>query len=80
LEDIYKEQARLRQLSKLKNVKDKLPSFSPSLGPNDHNDNGNDDDHKEMKGRVIEVISKSNGLSPRHTSVQKPLLKMLQKR
>ena len=34
LENLYKEQARLRQLSKLKNVKDKLSSLS-SLGSND---------------------------------------------
>jgi DNA modification methylase/ParB-like chromosome segregation protein Spo0J len=69
LEDIYKEQARLRQLSKLKNVKDKLLS----LGSDDHNDNDNDDEiqtvkedkEKEEKGRVIEVISKSHGLSPK---------------
>jgi ParB-like chromosome segregation protein Spo0J len=51
-EDIYKEQARIRQLSKLNNVKDKLP-----LGSSDHND--------QEKGRVIEVISKRQGLSPK---------------
>jgi len=65
LEDIYKEQARLRQLSKLKNVKDKLPSLS--LGSNDHNDNNNDNSiiKEEVKGRTIEVISKKNELSPK---------------
>jgi len=66
LEDIYKEQARLRQLSKLKNVKDKLPSSS--LGSNDHNENDNDEDpiiEEETKGRAVEVISKKNDLSPK---------------
>ena len=68
MEDIYKEQARLRQLSKLKYVKDHLPS----LGPNDHNDNVNkkiqslkEDGEGEEKDRVVEVISKSHGLSPK---------------
>jgi DNA modification methylase len=65
LEEIYKEQARLRQLSKLKDVKDRLPTSS---GPNDHNDNENDNDIqtiKEDRGRGIEVVSKSHGLSPK---------------
>ena len=66
LEDLYKEQARLRQLSKLKNVKDNLPS---SLGPNDHNDNKEENptatDTEEEKGRTIEVLSKSHGISPK---------------
>jgi hypothetical protein len=64
LEDIYKEQARLRQLSKLKNVKDKIAS---SLRSNDHNDNNNDNSitTEEVKGRTIEVISKKNDLSPK---------------
>ena len=52
LEGIYKEEAKLRQLSKLNNVKDKLP-----LGSNDHNG--------QEKGKVIEVVSKKNGLSPK---------------
>jgi ParB-like chromosome segregation protein Spo0J len=52
LEDIYKEQAKLRQLSKLNNVKDKLP-----LGSDDHNG--------QEKGRVIEAISKQHDLSPK---------------
>ena len=69
LEDIYKEHARLRQLSKLKNVNDKIPSL-PSLGSNDHNDvnNNKTNDNQivtEEKGRVIEVISKKNNLSPK---------------
>jgi ParB-like chromosome segregation protein Spo0J/DNA modification methylase len=69
LEDLYKEQARLRQLSKLKNVKDKLPTSS--LGSNDRNDNDNDNDNdnsitKEVvKGRTSEVVSKKNDLSPK---------------
>jgi 16S rRNA G966 N2-methylase RsmD len=66
LEGIYKEQARLRQLLKLKNVKDKLPS---SLWSNDHNEN-NVKNHtingkEENKGRVIDIISKNNDLSPK---------------
>jgi 16S rRNA G966 N2-methylase RsmD len=67
LEEIEREKARLRQLSKLKNVKDRLPSFL-SLGSNDHNDNCNDKEIrtlKEEKGRVIEFVSKSHGLSPK---------------
>ena len=65
LEDVYKEQARLRQLSKLKNVKDKLPTSS--LGSNDHNDNDNDNSitKEEVKGRTNEVVSKKNDLSPK---------------
>jgi site-specific DNA-methyltransferase (adenine-specific) len=64
LEDICKEQARLRQLSNLKNVKDKIAS---SLGSNDHNDNENNNSiiKEEVKGRTIEVISKKNDLSPK---------------
>jgi len=64
LEDLYKEQARLRQLSKLKNVKDKIAS---SLGSNDHNNNENKNSiiKEEVKGRTIEVISKKNELSPK---------------
>jgi 16S rRNA G966 N2-methylase RsmD len=65
LENIYKEQAKLRQLSKLKNVKDKIAS---SLRSNDHNDNNNDNyitTEDEVKGRTIEVISKKNDLSPK---------------
>jgi predicted methyltransferase len=66
LEDLYKEQARLRQLSKLKNVKDKIES---SLGSNDHNDNENKNSiikgDGKAKGKTIEVISKSHGLSPK---------------
>ena len=50
LEDIYKEQAKLRQLSKLKNVKDKLPSSS-SLGSNDHNDNDKDNEDSIIKDK-----------------------------
>ena len=62
LQDIYKEQARLRQLSKLKNVKDKLSSSSSSsLGSNDHNDNS----IIEEEGKTIEIISKKNELSPK---------------
>ncbi|HEX6294782.1 MAG TPA: ParB N-terminal domain-containing protein [Nitrososphaeraceae archaeon] len=69
LEDIYREQARLRQLSKLRNVKDKLTSL-PSLGSNDHNDSNhsyqaNTQIVTEVKGRTIEVISKKNDLSPK---------------
>jgi ParB-like chromosome segregation protein Spo0J len=52
LEDIHKELARLRQLSKLNDVKDKI-----SLGSNDHNG--------QEKGRVVEVVSKKQGLSPK---------------
>lgn len=66
LEDKYKEQARLRQLSKLKNVKDNLSS---SLGSNDHNDKEENltatETKKEEKGRSIEVLSKNHGLSPK---------------
>ena len=67
LEALYKEQARLRQLSKLKNVKDKL---SLSFGSNDHNDSNhsykaNTQIVTEEKGRVIEVVSKKNHLSPK---------------
>ena len=40
LEEHLQRQARLRQLSKLKNVKDKLPLPS-SIAPNDHNDRNN---------------------------------------
>jgi site-specific DNA-methyltransferase (adenine-specific) len=74
LEDIYKEQARLRQLSSLKNVKDKLSlsssSSSPSLGSNDHNDNNNEKNltikiEEDEKGRVIDIVSKHHGLSPK---------------
>ena len=61
LEDIYKEQARLRQISKLKNVKDRLP-LSVSLGSNDHNDDSIIEEEKE-KGKTIEIISKKNELS-----------------
>jgi ParB-like chromosome segregation protein Spo0J len=66
LEDIYKEQARLRQLSNLKNVKYKLTSL-PSSGSIDHNDNKNYNSitKEELKGRTIEVISKKNDLSPK---------------
>jgi DNA modification methylase len=64
LEDIYKEHARLRQLSKLKNVNDKIPSL-PSLGSNDHNDNDNSNTKEEVKGRTSEVVSKKNDLSPK---------------
>jgi ParB-like chromosome segregation protein Spo0J/DNA modification methylase len=65
LEALYKEQARLRQLSKLKNVKDKLPTSS--LGSNDRNDNDNDNSitKEEVKGRTSEVVSKKNDLSPK---------------
>jgi ParB-like chromosome segregation protein Spo0J len=63
LEDLYKEQARLRQLSKLKNVQDKLPTSS--LGSNDHNDNDNLNTKEEVKGRTSEVVSKKNNLSPK---------------
>jgi ParB-like chromosome segregation protein Spo0J len=68
LEDVFKEQARLRQLSKLKNVKDKLPTSS--LGSNDHNDDDDDDNDnsitkEEVKGRTSEVVSKKNDLSPK---------------
>ena len=65
LEEIEREKAKLRQLSKLKNVKDEITS---SLGSNDHNDNRIDDIHIENieeKGKVIEVVSKSHGLSPK---------------
>ena len=70
LEGIYKEQARLRQLSKLKNVKDKLPLPSTSLGSNDHNDRNNNNnsirkEEEDIKGRTVEVISKKNDLSPK---------------
>ena len=64
LEDLYKEQARLRRLSKLKNVKDRLP-LSVSLGSNDHNDNDNSNTKEEVKGRTSEVVSKKNDLSPK---------------
>ena len=67
LEDVFKEQARLRQLSKLKNVKDKLPTSS--LGSFDHNDNENKNtiikEDGKAKGKTIEVISKSHSLSPK---------------
>ena len=63
LEDVHKEQARLRQLSKLKNVKGKLPTSS--LGSNDHNDNDNLITKEEVKGRTSEVVSKKNDLSPK---------------
>ena len=69
LEDIYKEQARLRQLSNLKNVKNKLISSLPSLESNDYNDSYKDNsitnDNEEVKGKTIEVISKKNALSPK---------------
>jgi predicted methyltransferase len=69
LEDLYKEQARLRQISKLKNVKDKLSSLS-SLGSKDHNDSNHSSKANTQivtaeKGRVVEVISKKNELSPK---------------
>jgi len=63
LEDVYKEQARLRQLSKLKNVKDKLPTSS--LGSNDRNDNDNSITKEVVKGRTSEVVAKKNDLSPK---------------
>jgi ParB-like chromosome segregation protein Spo0J len=49
LEALYKEQARLRQLSKLKNVKDTLP-----LPSNEVNDE---------KGETADIISKKTGIS-----------------
>ena len=62
LEDIYKEQARKRQLSNLKNVKDNLSS----LGSNDPNEkNQTIQREEEEKGRVIDVVSKNHGLSPK---------------
>jgi DNA modification methylase len=66
LEDLYKEQARLRQLSKLKNVKDKLTSSPSSLWSNGYNDNNNSIiKEDEVKGKTIEVISKKNDISPK---------------
>jgi DNA modification methylase len=63
LEDLYKQQARLRQLSKLKNVKDKIESSSWST---DHNDNNNKNSIiEDTKGKTIEVISKKNNISPK---------------
>ncbi|HJT82888.1 MAG TPA: DNA methyltransferase [Nitrososphaeraceae archaeon] len=63
LEDLYKQQARLRQLLKLKNVKDKIESSSWST---DHNDSHNRNPMLEdTKGKTIEVISKKNDISPK---------------
>jgi site-specific DNA-methyltransferase (adenine-specific) len=74
LEDIYKDQARLRQLSKLKNVKDKIES---SLWSNDHNDNNKDNsliEKNELKGRTIEIISKKNDLSSKTYQLAKTII------
>jgi ParB-like chromosome segregation protein Spo0J len=66
LEDLYKKQARLRQLSKLKNVKNKLTLSPPSSWSTDHNDNHNKNSIiEDTKGKTIEVISKKNDLSPK---------------
>ena len=72
LEDIYKEQARLRQLSKLKNVKDKLPS-SVSLGSNDHNDNRIDNNQRKKKRKVkqLKLFQKVMDFHQRHINVLK---------
>jgi N6-adenosine-specific RNA methylase IME4 len=62
LEEIYKEKARFRQLSKLKNVKETLVLSSLSFLPN-----GSNDDHSttEEEGEVVKIVSKKIGLSPR---------------
>ena len=60
MEEIYKERARQRQLSKLKDVKDTLPlAQNYAIG-------------KEIEiGKVSEIIAKKVGLSPRTFELEK---------
>ena len=66
LEDIYKEKARIRQLSKLKNVKKTLVLSSLSSLPNGSNDvRSTTEEEKEEEGEVVKIVSKKLGLSAR---------------
>ena len=70
LEDIYKEKARIRSLSNLRNVKIEL-----SMLPNDSVDNNNSDNEDNEEGRVVEIVSKKLGLSPRKIYRYKNVMK-----
>ena len=67
---IESEKARLRQLSKLKDVTDTLPPPLPLVpfGTNGQDDEAKDKDKKledyEEKGRVIDIVAKKTGFSP----------------
>ena len=67
---IESEKARLRQLSKLKDVTDTLPPPQPLVpfGTNGCDDEAKDKDKKledyKEKGRVIDIVAKKTGFSP----------------
>ena len=65
LEDIYKERAKIRQLSRLKDVKDKLPPLAQFCA------NGN----QEEVGKVSEIVAKKTGLSSRTYEMAKAIIK-----
>lgn len=64
MEAIYIERAKIRKLSKLKFVKNKL---NPSLAQNYANDNNDDNskEEEEEQGKVSEMMARRAGLSPR---------------
>lgn len=69
LEDIYKERAKIRQLSKLKDVKDKLLSPLTQFCAN-----GNREEESEV-GKVSEIVAKKTGLSSRTYEMAKTIIK-----
>jgi DNA modification methylase len=62
MEEIYKERAKLRSLSKLKNINKEI---NLSTAPTDATVDINIEKEKEETGKVSEIIAKKTGLSPR---------------
>jgi N6-adenosine-specific RNA methylase IME4 len=86
LEDIYKEKAIIRRFNNLKNVNVKeiitsssslsmLPNDSVDDDDDDKNNNNKDDNNNEEEGRVVEIVSKKLGLSPRKIYRYKNVMK-----